>query len=196
VRNLKKILIAIPSEIIFEGIVRILDISKQDIFRLHSLEELAQFNGSSQIDVILIDPSLIQHDLVLFNKVATEFEGAKWVGIVFSYIEQSVLEQFDSLVYIGDKPEVITRKFRKLLESENTHETHIRNTLTEREIDVLKLLVQGNSNKEIADKLFISTHTVITHRKNISQKTGIKSVSGLTIYAVLNKIIALDAYSK
>ncbi|MGE5354496.1 MAG: LuxR C-terminal-related transcriptional regulator, partial [Acidobacteriota bacterium] len=42
------------------------------------------------------------------------------------------------------------------------------------------------------DRLFISPHTVITHRKNISQKTGIKSVSGLTIYAVVNNIIDID----
>ena len=67
-------------------------------------------------------------------------------------------------------------------------------TLSEREIDVLKLLVAGNANKEIADKLNISTHTVITHRKNISQKTGIKSVSGLTIYAVLKEIISVSDY--
>jgi DNA-binding CsgD family transcriptional regulator len=66
--------------------------------------------------------------------------------------------------------------------------------LTDRETDVLKLLVEGNANKEIADKLNISTHTVISHRKNISQKTGIKSVSGLTIYAVVKNIINIDSY--
>jgi DNA-binding NarL/FixJ family response regulator len=67
-------------------------------------------------------------------------------------------------------------------------------TLSERETDVLKLLVTGNANKEIADKLNISTNTVITHRKNISQNTGIKSVSGLTIYAVVNNYISIDSY--
>ena len=64
--------------------------------------------------------------------------------------------------------------------------------LTDREIDVLKLLATGLANKEIADKLNISVNTVITHRKNISQKTGIKSVSGLTIYAVTQKLISID----
>src|SRR5680860_75137 len=49
--------------------------------------------------------------------------------------------------------------------------------LTNREIDVLKLVALGNSNKEIADKLFISTHTVMSHRKNMTEKLGIKSIS-------------------
>lgn len=71
---------------------------------------------------------------------------------------------------------------------------HQQEKLSERETDVLKLLTSGNSNKEIADQLNISTHTVISHRKNISQKTGIKSVSGLTIYAVVKNIITLDTY--
>ncbi len=49
------------------------------------------------------------------------------------------------------------------------------------------------ANKLIADKLNISINTVITHRKNISQKTGIKSISGLTIYAVVKKLISIDS---
>ena len=64
--------------------------------------------------------------------------------------------------------------------------------LSTREIEVLRLLVQGFINKEIAVKLGISLTTVITHRKNITEKLGIKSVSGLTIYAVINGYIEAD----
>ena len=64
--------------------------------------------------------------------------------------------------------------------------------LTVRERDVLKLVALGHANKEIAEKLFISIHTVISHRKNITEKLGIKSISGLTVYAILNKIIDTD----
>ncbi|MBK8882774.1 MAG: helix-turn-helix transcriptional regulator [Bacteroidales bacterium] len=64
--------------------------------------------------------------------------------------------------------------------------------LSERETEVLKLLSKGLSNKEIADSLNISIHTVISHRKNLTQKTGIKSQSGLTIYALSNNIISLE----
>lgn len=64
--------------------------------------------------------------------------------------------------------------------------------LSLREIEVLQLLVKGLTNKEIADKLSISQTTVITHRKNIQEKTGIKSLSGLTVYAVLNGVVNID----
>ena len=62
----------------------------------------------------------------------------------------------------------------------------------ESEIEVLVLITKGLINKEIADKLNISLTTVITHRKNITEKLGIKSVSGLTIYAVMNGYIEAD----
>ncbi len=65
--------------------------------------------------------------------------------------------------------------------------------LSEREIEILKDVALGLSNKEIAEKNFISPHTVITHRKNITRKLGIKTVSGLTIYAILNKLIGMEA---
>jgi len=64
--------------------------------------------------------------------------------------------------------------------------------LSSREIEVLVLIVRGFINKEIADHLNISLTTVISHRKNITEKLGIKSVSGLTIYAVLNGYIDAD----
>lgn len=64
--------------------------------------------------------------------------------------------------------------------------------LSAREAEVLVLVTKGLINKEIADRLNISLTTVITHRKNISEKLGIKSVSGLTIYAVMNGYIEAD----
>ena len=64
--------------------------------------------------------------------------------------------------------------------------------LSAREIEVLVLITKGLINKEIADKLNIGLTTVITHRKNITEKLGIKSVSGLTIYAVMNGYVEAD----
>lgn len=61
--------------------------------------------------------------------------------------------------------------------------------LTIREKEVLKQVALGFSNKEIAEKLNISIHTVISHRKNLTEKLSIKSISGLTVYAIINKLI-------
>ncbi len=63
--------------------------------------------------------------------------------------------------------------------------------LSEREKDVLTQVVNGLSNKEIADKLNISLHTVISHRKNIARKLNIHSTAGLTIYAIVNKLVEI-----
>ncbi|PDP59756.1 response regulator transcription factor [Prevotella intermedia] len=64
--------------------------------------------------------------------------------------------------------------------------------LSNREIEVLSLVVQGYINKEIAIKLNISLTTVITHRKNIMEKLGMKSVSALTIYAVMHGYVDIN----
>jgi DNA-binding CsgD family transcriptional regulator len=63
------------------------------------------------------------------------------------------------------------------------------NALSSREIEVLRLIASGKINKEIAQELNISINTVLSHRKNITAKLGIKSVSGLSFYAMMNGII-------
>ncbi len=68
----------------------------------------------------------------------------------------------------------------------NPHTQTLPAPLTEREIEVLSYIAQGYINKEIADLMDISITTVITHRKNIVNKLGIKSVAGLTIYSIAN----------
>ena len=65
--------------------------------------------------------------------------------------------------------------------------------LSDREKDVIVALVQGMTNKEIADHLCISTNTVITHRRNIARKLQIHSPAGLTIYAIVNNLVDITA---
>ena len=71
-------------------------------------------------------------------------------------------------------------------------QTETPRVLSSREIQVLTLVVKGLINKEIADKLNISITTVITHRRNITEKLGIKAVSALTIYAVTHGYVDID----
>ena len=65
--------------------------------------------------------------------------------------------------------------------------------LSEREKEVIRLVVRGLSNKEIAEKMFISANTVMTHRRNIARKTQIHSPAGLTIYAIVNGLVDLSS---
>ena len=103
-------------------------------------------------------------------------------------VQTCALPIYDILSVIAT-PEQITHKLEQI---SNTTEKSQQEDLSDREIEVLTQMVNGLSNKEMADKLNISIHTVISHRKNITEKTGIKSLSGLTIYAITKKIIPLD----
>ncbi|HTN69081.1 MAG TPA: LuxR C-terminal-related transcriptional regulator [Dysgonamonadaceae bacterium] len=78
------------------------------------------------------------------------------------------------------------------ISTENHHNLPKKDLLTPRETEILKLIVQGNINKQIADMLNISLNTVLTHRKNILSKTGIKTTSGLTLYSISNGLISPD----
>lgn len=72
-----------------------------------------------------------------------------------------------------------------------SHPGATKEVLSQREIEVLQLVVEGLINKEIADKLNIALTTVISHRKNITEKLGIRSVAGLTIYAIMKRYIEI-----
>ena len=85
----------------------------------------------------------------------------------------------------------IIDKIEQIIASINIPSESMRqSSLTQREIDVLRLIAKGYINKEIAEKLNISFNTVLSHRKNITTKLGIKSASGLGFYAIMNGYIS------
>ena len=67
--------------------------------------------------------------------------------------------------------------------------------VSEREMEVIKLIAEGLSNKEVADKLFLSTHTVTTHRKNIMAKLGLNNTAGLVLFAVRENLVSPNHFS-
>lgn len=83
------------------------------------------------------------------------------------------------------------RELKNSIVTEHNHQRQntVNRVLTNRETEILQLIVQGFTNKEIAEKLVISHNTVLTHRRNIITKTGIKTVPGLTFYCLRNGLI-------
>ena len=99
-----------------------------------------------------------------------------------------MLASYNGVIELYETRSKIISKMTEYTQSENTKNTDDVE-LSKRETDVLVAVAKGMMNKEIADQMNISIHTVISHRKNITRKTGIKSVSGLTVYALLNNLI-------
>jgi DNA-binding CsgD family transcriptional regulator len=91
-------------------------------------------------------------------------------------------------LFLYNSPDEIYEQVKQVFKQQEFIEDESE-SLSNREIDVLKLVALGYANKEIAEKLFISTHTVMSHRKNMTEKLGIKSISGLTVYAIINDYI-------
>jgi len=188
------IMIAEASSIVYEGLTGIIYKSglKSMVTRALTFDEIQRTCVKRRCELIILNPSFIQNNTKPFQSLKNQFENVKWIGLVYAYYDQTLLSMFDALINVSDSPEMISSIIQKALNNAPTRHDHVQDVLSEREIDILKLLTTGLANKEIADKLNISINTVMTHRKNISQKTGIKSVSGLTIYAVVKKLISLE----
>lgn len=180
-----------PSQIIYEGLSNILLKSKKKffIYRFNDLEELRESASRLVLNIAVINPSVVQNKLSDFAKLKNSYPKILWIALVYSFFDNELLQKYDDTLTINSSSEQI---FLKLGQSNIVSNKNQYEELSEREIEVLKQLVAGLANKEIADKLNISIHTVISHRKNITDKTGIKSLSGLTIYAITQKIIPLD----
>ena len=189
----KKIIIVEPSPIVSAGLASYFDDIKQvsivsQLDRIDRMEEkLAAYNP----DILIINPLLIAYDTnEHFLKICRDFSNVIPVALVTSYVDAGILKQFKDVIEINDsKQKVVTKIFNLFSNNKLAQDKPESVELSNRETDVLVALVKGLTNKEISDKLYISVHTVITHRKNIVRKTGIKSVSGLTVYALLNNLV-------
>lgn len=180
-----------PSSIMVRGLKAILGESER--FRIvDTFPDVAKFQEQhapkGDVDIVIINPTLIAHGKR--DAVRTLFPRMSIVALLYNYINRETLGQFDESIEVYDNPS----KIMHVLGQAVTHDGSIKTgadagDLTEREREILMAVARGMINKEIAELYSISIHTVIAHRKNISRKTGIKSVSGLAVYALLNNLI-------
>lgn len=115
----------------------------------------------------------------------------KLVSLLCSMVDSSQLKGYDERVTLFDDMASLERKITELLNIADEEEPD-QDALSQREKEIVGCIVRGMTNKEIAEKLFISVHTVMTHRKNITRKLQIHSAAGLTIYAIVNKLVELS----
>ncbi|MDR2425211.1 MAG: response regulator transcription factor [Prevotellaceae bacterium] len=196
-QNRLKVAIIEPSPVVREGIKKLLDASCE--FHVGALYgDLASFRENEKnasFDVILLNPSIVDcYRQFAAENLFSEFPEAAAVAILYGYVNRDTLESFDGALDIYDEPLTMVKKLRKIAKEVSNKARNEANSvdLSDREKEILVSVAQGLTNKEIAEKHFISIHTVISHRKNISRKTGIKTVSGLTIYAVFNNLIPMS----
>ena len=189
-----KILIIEPSVIVQEGVsglIKSIDIDL-NIMSVDSLNNSLKLNPDKPFHIILVNPAIFNNCKNALNKFSSHFNGINLIGLISTYYDRNLCSGFVDCIYLNDDKKTIANIITKYLTLKNETKITHNNTLSERETDVLKLLVSGKLNKEIAEELFISIHTVVTHRKNISSKLGVKSTAAMAIYAVANNIIDLN----
>ncbi len=202
--NRKKVVLIVPSGIVARGLESIL--SEQGDFKV--LDNLVDCSRASMSrlrglapDIIILDPSVFDYQSRKEGRMAiAELCDASVAALEGPTVTDDVLRQYDGSVSLYDDPAVIIRKLRAALDSRQPEPSSDgielssrENELSSREKEILVCVARGMLNKEIADKFNLSIYTVITHRKNITRKTGIKTVAGLTVYAILNNLIDINS---
>ncbi|MEJ8740041.1 response regulator transcription factor [Phocaeicola sp. HCN-6420] len=115
----------------------------------------------------------------------------KIVSLLCTFVDANQLKGYDDSINLFDDTESLGKKISVLMNLSEEEDADL-DTLSQREKEIIGCVVRGMTNKEIAEKLFISVHTVITHRRNITRKLQIHSAAGLTIYAIVNKLVELS----
>lgn len=191
--GLRKVLLIMPSMIVARGIEAVL--AEHGEFRVEGI--LSDLSHASEARLRNMDADVIIIDPVVFDYVSrasgrarlAENSSAAVVALKTIPIDDEQIRQYDGAISMYDDPVSIVRKLRESLASHEDAPESEDYDLSSREKEILVCVAKGMLNKEIADFYNISIHTVITHRKNITRKTGIKTVAGLTVYALLNNLI-------
>ena len=190
---MNRIVIAEPSTMLRIGLEQLLQElpDAEVVFSTDNLNSLYARINALRPDILIVNPLLF--DYAKRATLRAEFDqlpNLRLVGLITSYIESQHQRQFSGIIELNDDFQRVKSTLNQVANSIQTdNDEPDTDPLSDREKDVLVCLSKGLKNNEIADQLNISVHTVITHRKNIVRKTGIKSVAALTVYAILNNLI-------
>lgn len=180
-----------PSAIIAEGVATLAGRSGEFevVYSSGDMRMLMERFAMVAPDVVIVGSQMVGANNQSLRVAYPELQSVTLALLSTTVCDEEVMRQFDGVVNIYDGQAQIIRKLHAAVEQGETNPYSDSHDLSERERDVLILVAKGKTNKEIADELNISIHTVMSHRKNITHKTGIKSVAGLTVYALLNNLL-------
>ena len=189
-----KILIAETAPIILSGLMQSIKNFKEipsRIIEVNSRSSLLNAISETSIDLLIVNPTfggLLHPGEIRKNSLNPDI---KIFAIEISRLNKATLSLYDEHLHVTDDMTEIRNKVLGAINLEEEEQDEKEN-LSTREKEIIFHVVKGFTNQEIADKLFLSVHTVMTHRRNIARKLQIHSATGLTIYAIVNKIIDLS----
>jgi DNA-binding NarL/FixJ family response regulator len=195
--NKNRIIIIDPSPVIRFGLKKMLEENAEFTITAmyNDLQAFREIPGEKQLDILIINPSIINiYRRFVVRDLLPEYGEMAIVAIQYGYVDGETLASFDGALNIYDESLKMRRKLKQICQDfvRDDRQPADNIDLSDREKEILVSVARGLTNKEIADKHCISVHTVISHRKNISRKTGISTVAGLTVYAVFNNLVSQD----
>ena len=187
-----RVLICEPSEIVANGLSETINSMSgfAVVSRIDTPDRLSEKILASDVNILIVNPILLGYsERNLPIQLVKEYPHLTVIAMVTTYVEESVLKLYGGVIELNDSKLKIINNLKQIVDTNDKADKNDDVELSKREVDVLVVVAKGLMNKEIADQMNISIHTVISHRKNITRKTGIKSVPGLTVYALLNNLI-------
>lgn len=192
--NTKKVLaVAETSYIIRKGLVYVLS-QLSNVGKVVELKEMEDINYQLDIlqpDAVLINPMLLGHTRQEIRQLLNISKKTAIIALVYNLIDEQFYRSYDAVIRINDSEAKIEETLHNCLNKEQSGQSD-QEELSDREKEILISVVKGMSNKEIAEHHNISIHTAITHRRNITRKLKVHSISGLTIYAIINKLVDIS----
>jgi DNA-binding NarL/FixJ family response regulator len=180
--------------------------------------EMFRKAGRSRPDVLIIDHTSVGFDLGDIPRMTTAFPGLKVLAITRAmpkeHINQSIASgvcsyllkdcdqaEINEAIYATAKGEqffcgkIVTGILNAPVDTTDICAISCDGVrISAREVEIIRLVAEGLSNKEIAEKLFLSVHTITTHRKNIMNKLGVNNTAGLVLFALKQEIISPNKY--
>lgn len=188
------VVVAETAPILREGIIHCLqkiDSPALRVIRALDYSDLIEGVTAMQADIVIANPTFCgAFDPAALRKRSKP--ALRIAALATTVPDRRVADLYDAVIAVTDTTDNIAATISSLTDGDTAAPQASGPLLSDREKDVVRLVVRGLTNKEIADRLFISPHTVVTHRRNIARKLEIHSATGLTIYAIVNGLVDLS----